>query len=139
MTTLRNFVFQYNKPANVIELSTWYTHNFQGLRNQGNLYTIEGSCSARLEGKTGQYRELKREAVRPVRRDKQACQKVRGVCDTVESHLWSTDSRLAFRGIRTLRSSRPPRRYSTVKAADGTTLTGESWILARWAGYFEQL
>ena len=38
-----------------------------------------------------------------------------------------------------LRSSRPPPRCSTVKAADGTTLTGESEIRARWAGYFEEL
>ena len=38
-----------------------------------------------------------------------------------------------------LRPSRPPPRCSTVEAADGTTLTGESEIRARWAGYFEEL
>ena len=32
-----------------------------------------------------------------------------------------------------------PLRCFTVKAADGTTLTGESEIRARWAGYFEEL
>ena len=53
--------------------------------------------------------------------------------------MWPTDSRPAYRGIRTLRSSRPPPHCSTVKAADGTTLTGESEIRARWAGYFEEL
>ena len=72
-----------------------------------------------------------------MRRDKEA--QVRGACETVESHLWSSDSRSAYRGIRTLRSSRLPPRCSTVKAADGTTLTGESEIRARWAGYFEEL
>ena len=101
------------------------------------LNTIEESRWAILEGRTGEYRELKREAVRAVRRDKEA--QVRGVCETVESHLWSTDSRPAYRGIRTLRSSRAPPCCSTVKAADGTTLTGESEIRARWAGYFQEL
>ena len=45
------------------------------------LNTIEESRWAILEGRTGQYRELKREAVRAVRRDKEA--QVRGVCETV--------------------------------------------------------
>ena len=87
--------------------------------------------------KTRQYRELKREAVRAVWRDKEA--QVRGVCETGESHLWSTDSRPAYRGIRTLRPSRPTPCYSTAKAADGTTLTGESEIRARWAAHIEEL
>ena len=52
------------------------------------LKTIEGSRKARLGGKTVQYRELKRQAVRAVRSDKEA--QVRGVCETVVSHLWST-------------------------------------------------
>ena len=56
------------------------------------LNTIEESRKARLEGKIGEYRELKREAVRAVRRDKEA--QVRGVCETVESHLWSRPIRL---------------------------------------------
>ena len=52
------------------------------------------------------------------------------VCETVESHLWLVVNSLlpAYRGIRTLRSSRSPPRCSTVKVADGTTLTGESEI-----------
>ena len=72
-----------------------------------------------------------------MRRDKEA--QVRGVCEIVESHLWSTDSRHAYRGILTLRSSRPSPLCTTEKAADGTTLTGESEIRARWGGYFEEL
>ena len=65
--------------------------------------TIEESLRAALEGKTGQYWELKREAVRAVRRDKEA--QVRGLREAVESHLWSTDFQPAYRVIRTLRSS----------------------------------
>ena len=65
--------------------------------------------------------------------------KVRGVCESMESHLQSSDFRSAYRGIRNLRSSRPPPRYSTVKAAEATTLMGGSKIRARWAGYFEEL
>ena len=72
-----------------------------------------------------------------MRTDKEA--QVRGVCETVESHLWSIHSRQAYRKIRTVRSARPPPRCSTVKAADGTTLTGKSEIRARCAGYFERL
>ena len=51
---------------------------------------IEGSHRARLEGKTEQHRELKRETVRAVGRDKDS--QVRGVCEIVENPLWSTDS-----------------------------------------------
>ena len=46
------------------------------------LNTIEESSGARLECKTGQYLDLKLESAQ-----------VHGVCDAVESHLWSTDSR----------------------------------------------
>ena len=101
------------------------------------LNIIVESRRARLEGKNGQYRKLKRGAVRAVRRDKEA--QVREVCETVESHMWSTDSRPSYRGIRRLRCSRTPPRCSTVKAADGTTLTGDSEIRARLTGYFEKL
>jgi len=38
---------------------------------------------------------------------------VRGICEGVEYHLWSSDSRPAYRGIRTLK--------------------------AHWDGYFERL
>ena len=84
--------------------------------------TVEESRRARLEGKTEQHRELKREAVRLFRRNKEG--QVHGDCEAVESHLWLTDYRPANRGIWTLRSSRPPPRCSTVKVADRTKLTG---------------
>ena len=58
------------------------------------LNSTEVSRSARLEHKTGQYRELKCEAVRTVRRDNQA--QLRGVSEVMESHLWSTDTRPAY-------------------------------------------
>ena len=71
--------------------------------------------------------------VRAARKDKEA--QVRGVCETVESYLWSTDSRPAYRGICALRSSKPPPCCS----ADGTILTGGSETRVQWAGYFEEL
>ena len=95
----------------------------KSLLTEETLKTFKESRRARLAWKIGQFRKLKLEAVRAVRRDKEA--QVRGVCETVESHLWSTDSRPAYRGIRTLCSSRPPPHCSTVKAANGTTLTGK--------------
>ena len=64
---------------------------------------------------------------------------MRGICEEVESHLWSSDPRPAYRGIRALRSSKPPPRCSSVRSADGVTLTEDSEIRARWAGYFEEL
>ena len=54
--------------------------------NEATLKIVEESRRARLEGRTGAYRGLKREAVRAVSRDKEA--QVRGVCETMESHLW---------------------------------------------------
>ena len=53
--------------------------------NEATLKIVEESRRARLEGRTGAYRELKREAVRAVRKDKEL--QVRGVCETMESHL----------------------------------------------------
>ena len=53
---------------------------------------------------------------------------VHGVCETVQSHR---NPDLAF-----LQS---PPCYSTVKTPDGTTLTEDSEIRDRWAGFFEEL
>ena len=64
---------------------------------------------------------------------------MRGICEGVEHHLWSSDSRPAFRGIRALRSSRPVPRCTAVGAEGGGLLTEESEVKARWAGYFEWL
>ena len=58
-----------------------------------SLNIVEESRRATLEEKTGQYRELKDEAGRAEKRDEEA--QVRVICERVESHLWSTDSRTA--------------------------------------------
>ena len=52
-----------------------YTWTSKSFLTKEILNIIEESRRARLEGKTGEYRELKREAVRAVRRDneEQAC------------------------------------------------------------------
>ena len=64
---------------------------------------------------------------------------VRGICEGVEHHLWSSDSHPAYRGNRTLHSSKPVPRCTTVIAEGGGLLTEESEVKARWAGYFERL
>jgi len=44
---------------------------------------------------------------------------VRGICEGVEYHLWSSDSRPAYRGIRTLRSFKPIPWCTAVTAEGG--------------------
>ena len=57
----------------------------------------------------------------------------------VEHHLWSSDSRPAYRVICALRSSKPIPRCTAVRAEGGRLLTEESEVKAHWASYFEQL
>ena len=83
------------------------------------------------------FRELRRKTVRARRVDKEA--NVRGICEGVEHHLWSSESRPAYRGLRALRSSKPIPRSTAVRAESGRLLTEESEVKARWAGYFEWL
>ena len=64
---------------------------------------------------------------------------VRGICEGVEHHLWSSESRPANRGIRALRSSKPIPHCTAVREEGGRLLTEESEVKARWAGYFERL
>ena len=64
---------------------------------------------------------------------------LRGICEGVEYHLWSSNSRLAYRGICALRTSKPIPRSTAVRAESGRLLTEESEVKARWAGYFERL
>ena len=105
--------------------------------SQETVDIIEESRKARLAGKTVLRRELRRRAVKAVRRDKEA--RVRELCEAVESHITTSDSRLAYRAIRKLRSSGPPASGLSVRAADGTILSEEAEVKARWAGYFEEL
>ena len=64
---------------------------------------------------------------------------MRGICEGLEHHLWSSDSRPAYRGIHALRSSKPIPRCTAVRAEGGGLLPKESEVKARWAGYFERL
>ena len=80
--------------------------------SQGTLDTIDQSRRARLIGRAELFRELRRKTVCAQRVDKEAY--VRGICEGVEHHLWSSDSRPAFRGIRALHSSKPVPRCPAV-------------------------
>ena len=64
---------------------------------------------------------------------------MRGLCEGVENRLWSSDSCPAYRGIRTLCSSKPIPQCTAVRAESGRLLTEESEVKTRWAGYFEWL
>ena len=61
--------------------------------SQGTLDTIDQSHRARLNGRAELFRELRRKTVRALMVDKEAY--VRGICEEVEHHLWSSDSRPA--------------------------------------------
>ena len=64
---------------------------------------------------------------------------VQGICEGVEHLLWSSDSHPAYRGIRSLRSSKPIPWCTAVRAEGGGLLTEESEVKARRAGYFGRL
>ena len=102
--------------------------------SEGTLDTIDQSRKARLNGRAELFRELSCKTVRAPRVDKEAY--VRGICEGIEHHLWSIDSRLAYRGIHALRSSKPIPQCTAVRAEGGGLLTEESEVKARWAGYF---
>jgi len=53
---------------------------------------------------------------------------VRGICEGVEHHLWSSDSHPTSRGIRALRSSKPVPRCTPVRAEGGGLLIEESQL-----------
>ena len=81
---------------------------------------------ARLNGRAELFRELSCKTVRALRADKDAC--VRGICEGLEHHLWSSDSRPAYRGIRTLRSSKPAPQCTAFRVERGVLLTEESEV-----------
>ena len=58
--------------------------------SQGTLDTIDQSRRARLIGRAELFRELRRKTVRVLRVEKEAY--MRGICEGVEHHLWSSDS-----------------------------------------------
>ncbi|KAG2467807.1 DYHG protein, partial [Polypterus senegalus] len=105
--------------------------------SQGTLDIIESSRRARVNGKSGLYWELRRIAARDLRADKEAF--VRGICEQVTHHLWSTEPCPAYRGIEVLRTTESVPRRVAVRAADGTVLLDDTAAVTRWAGYFEKL
>ena len=64
---------------------------------------------------------------------------MQGICEGVEHHLWSRDSRPAYRRICELRSSKPVPQCTAVRPEGVGLLTEESEVKACWASYFEQL
>ena len=64
---------------------------------------------------------------------------VLGIYEGVEHHLWSSESRPAYRGIRALCSSKPVPRCTAFRAEGGGLLIEKSEVKVRWAGYFERL
>ena len=98
---------------------------------QGTLDTIDQSRRA------GLFRKLRCKTVRALRADKEAY--VRQICRGVEHHLWSSDSRPAYRGIHALRSSKPVPWCTAVRAEDRWLMPEESEVKACWVFYFERL
>ena len=66
--------------------------------SQETLDTIDQSRRARLDGIAELFRQLRHKTVRVLREDKKAY--VRGICEGVEHHLWTSDSHPAYREIR---------------------------------------
>ena len=85
--------------------------------SQGTLNTIDQSHRARLNGRAELFRELKLKTVCALMVDKEAY--TRGICEGVEHQLWSSGSRPAYRGIRTLRSFKPIPWCTAVTAEGG--------------------
>ena len=70
----------------------------------GTLDTIDQSRRARHNRRAELFKKLRRKTARTLRVDKEA--NVRGICEVVEHHLWSSDSHPAYRGIHTLHFSK---------------------------------
>ena len=104
--------------------------------SQETVDIIEECRKARLNGSSGRYRELRRECIRAVSRDREA--RLRDLCETVDRHVNTGDARLAFRAIRELRAPTSRSRCAGVLAADGSILSEED-VPKRWAEYFEKL
>ena len=102
-------------PVDGVEL----TGGRRRILSQGTMDTIAQSHRNRLNGRAVLFRELRRKTVSALRVDKEAY--VRGICEGVEHHLWTGDSRLAYRGIRALRSSKPIP-LSTADSSQGPVL-----------------
>ena len=104
------------------------THHWakKNLVSQGTLDTIDQSCRARLNGRAELFRDLRGKTVRALRVDKEAY--VQGFCEELEHHLWSSDSRHAYRGIHALRFSKPVPQCTAAKVEGGELMTVESEV-----------
>jgi len=105
--------------------------------SQGTLDSIDQSCRARFNGRAEPFRLFRCKTARALRVDKEGY--VRGICEGVEHHLWSGESRPAYRGICALHSAKPVTWCTAVRVEGHGLLTEESEVKALWAGYFEQL
>ena len=97
--------------------------------SHGSLDTIDQSRRDRLNGIAELFRELRRKTEQMLGGDKESF--VRGICERVEHHLWSTDSGTAYRGINALRSSKLNLWCTLVGMVGGWLLTEESEVMAR--------
>ena len=88
---------------------------------------IDKSRRARLDS-LPEARELRRQTLGSLRADKEYY--VHSICERVKHHLWSSDSRPAYRGIKALGSSKPVSRICSVKASSGKLLTDEFEVKA---------
>ena len=103
--------------------------------SQGTMNIIDQSHRTRVNGRAELFRELRCKTAHALRVDKEAY--VQGICEEVEHHLWSSDSRPAYRGICALHSCKPVPRCTAVWAEGGGFLTEESKVKARWGRLFE--
>ena len=87
-------------PVDVLEL----TEGGRRILSLKGHWTPLTSHRARLNGRTELFRELRRKTLHALSVDKEAY--VRGICERVEHHLWSSDSRPTYEGIRALHSSK---------------------------------
>lgn len=107
-----------------------------GITSGETLETIEASRAARLAGKTDLYRTLSRRTRALLRRDKE--RHVRELVEDVEGCLNANNLQPAFRALKKLRS-KSSTRTSTIRTADGRTVSEADDVRACWAKYFEQL
>ena len=98
-------------PVDILELMEGRRRIFV---SRGTLDTIDQIRRARLNVRAELFTELRHKTVHVLRVDKESY--VQGICEGVEHHLCSSDSRPAYRGIHALRSSKPIPRCTAVRA-----------------------
>ena len=107
-----------------------------GVASEDTLRNIEESRAARLAGDLDHYRTLARRTRALLRRDKERY--VRELAENVEGCFDANNLRPAYRALKKLRS-KSTTQTTTIRTADGRTVTDADEVRARWAEYFEQL